>query len=64
VNNPTHNRLFLERRIAYRLQEIEFRKTNPELLAQNKRRIQTIIQSGQNIKRERDIHVTTSVTMI
>ena len=24
--NPTHNRQFLERRIAYKLQEIEFRK--------------------------------------
>lgn len=29
---PTHNRQFLERRIAYRLQEVEFRKVNPHRL--------------------------------
>lgn len=35
---PTHNRRLLEKRIAYRLQEIEFRKVNPELLERNRRR--------------------------
>ena len=31
-DTPTHNRQFLERRIAYRLQEVEFRKTDGNLL--------------------------------
>ena len=31
-DTPTHNRQFLERRIAYRLQEVEFRKVEIQLL--------------------------------
>jgi len=31
-DNPTHNRQFLERRIAYRLQENAFRQVDPSLL--------------------------------
>jgi hypothetical protein len=49
---PTHNRQFLERRIAYRLQEIEFRKVDRALVDRNKRRIQKIIDSGKNTKRD------------
>ena len=30
---PTYGRRFLEKRIAYKLQAIEFRKVNPELLS-------------------------------
>ena len=48
-SNTTHNRTFLERRIAHRLQEIEFRK-QPEgrnLLDRNKRQIDTLIQVGK-----------------
>ena len=32
ADTPTHNRQFLERRIAYRLQEVEFRKVDAHLL--------------------------------
>eukprot|EP01036_Dinobryon_divergens_P059643 gene59643-79568_t len=56
-DTPTHNRQFLERRIAYRLQEIEFRKVDRALMDRNKRRIQQIIDSGQNKKRDRDIRL-------
>src|SRR5689334_6940899 len=51
---PTHNRQFLERRIAYKLQEIESRKVAPELLSRNKRRIASLIEFGEAKKRERD----------
>ncbi|KGG93012.1 hypothetical protein P245_10620 [Comamonas thiooxydans] len=51
---PTHNRQFLERRIAYRLQEIEFRKVDPNLLERNKRRITSLIKTGSVKKRDRD----------
>ena len=53
-DTPTHNRVFLERRIAYRLQEIEFRKVDRNLMDRNDRRIKTIIETGQNKKRDRD----------
>ncbi|WLQ14326.1 DUF2924 domain-containing protein [Hahella aquimaris] len=42
---PTHVRTYLERRIAYRLQEEEFRKTNPELLESNQRRIAELVEA-------------------
>lgn len=48
-NTPTNNRQFLERRIAYKLQEIEYRKADPNLLERNKRRIATLIETG-NVK--------------
>jgi hypothetical protein len=53
-DTPTYNRPFLERRIAYKLQEIEFKKNDPELLARNQRRIAALIETGQHTKRERD----------
>ncbi|HMU65559.1 MAG TPA: DUF2924 domain-containing protein [Cellvibrionaceae bacterium] len=40
----THSRPFLVRRIAYQLQENEFRKVNPELLERNKARIEALIE--------------------
>lgn len=49
---PTYNRQFLERRIAYRLQEIEFRKVDPNLLDRNKRRITSLIETSQTKKRD------------
>lgn len=52
--NPTHNRQFLERRIAYKLQEIEFRKVNPALLDRNKRRIENLIDTGKVKTRDPD----------
>lgn len=57
TDNPTHNRQFLERRIAYRLQEIEFRKVDRALMDRNKRRIQQIIESGKNKKSDRDLQL-------
>jgi len=52
---PTHNRQFLERQIAYKLQEIEFRKENRNLLEKNQRRIATLIEKGKLSKRDRDV---------
>jgi len=52
--NPTHNRQFLERRIAYKLQEIEFRKVDPGLLDRNKRRIENFIETGKVKTRDPD----------
>ena len=52
--HPTHNRQFLERRIAYKLQEIEFRKVDPGLLDRNKRRIENLIETGKVKTRDPD----------
>lgn len=54
ADEPTHNRQFLERRIAFKLQEIAFRKENPALLERNKRRIDALITNGKMQKRERE----------
>jgi len=54
ASTPTHNRQFLERRIAYRLQEMEFRKVNPALLERNQRRIAALIETGKVKKTDRD----------
>ena len=51
---PTHIRTFLERRIAYKLQEIEFRKVDPNLMDRNNRKIATLIKTGKLRKRDRD----------
>jgi hypothetical protein len=32
---PTHNRQFLERQLAYKLQEVEVRKVDPGLMERN-----------------------------
>ena len=53
-DTPTHNRQFLERRIAYRLQEVEFRKVDSNLLERNKRRIASLVETGKIKKRDRD----------
>ena len=50
----THNRQFLERRLAYRLQEDAFRKVDPGLLERNRLRIESLIETGKNARRERD----------
>jgi hypothetical protein len=52
--NPTHNRQFLERRIAYKLQEMEFRMVGASMLDRNKRRIEAIVETGKVKKRDRD----------
>ncbi|ABC32282.1 conserved hypothetical protein [Hahella chejuensis KCTC 2396] len=51
---PTHVRAFLERRIAYRLQEVEFRKTNQKLLESNQRRIDDLVEATNPNKPVRD----------
>ncbi|MFO1369789.1 MAG: DUF2924 domain-containing protein [Marinagarivorans sp.] len=48
----THSRPFLVRRIAYQLQENEFRKVNPELLERNKARIEALIEQ-ERIKNDK-----------
>ncbi|WP_197456330.1 DUF2924 domain-containing protein [Ferrovum myxofaciens] len=62
-DTPIYNRQYLERRIAYRLQEIEFRKVDRNLMDRNARRIKTIIETGQNKKRDRD-HRPVAGTML
>lgn len=49
---PTHNRQFLERRLAYRLQEIAFCEVDPQMIARNQRRIQAILETGRNLQEE------------
>lgn len=56
-DNPTPNRQFMERRIAYKLQEIEFRKVDPNLLERNKRRIKALVETGKARKLDRDIRL-------
>ena len=53
-DTPTHNRPFLERRIAYQLQLIEFRKVDRNLLESNQRRIETLVRNGKLNQREKD----------
>lgn len=52
-DTPTHNRQFLERRIAYRLQELEFRKVDANLLDRNQRRIESLVETGSEETRPR-----------
>jgi hypothetical protein len=51
---PNYNRPFLERRIAYRLQELECRKADPHLLDTNKQRIAALMKAGKAKKRAAD----------
>ena len=51
-DTPTPNRQFLERRIAHKLQELEFCKTDQGLLDRNKRRIDALIKNGRATMRE------------
>ena len=44
---PTHIRSFLEKRLAYRLQEVEFRRAHQNLAEKNDRRINAIINTGK-----------------
>jgi Protein of unknown function (DUF2924) len=57
TDNTTHNRQFLERRIAYKLQEIEFRTVDPQLLERNARRIQALVETGRAPKRDRELRL-------
>ena len=53
--SPNRNRAFLERRIAYGLQERAFRKVNPGLLERNAHRIDKLLTTGKVSKTDRDI---------
>jgi hypothetical protein len=56
--NPTHNRQFLERRIAYKLQENAFRTVDAsQLLERNARRIQALIETGKAPKHDRELRL-------
>ncbi|MDG9672085.1 DUF2924 domain-containing protein [Hahella sp. CR1] len=48
---PTHVKTYLVRRIAYRIQEVEFRKLNPELLDNNRRRIAALTETAEQSKK-------------
>lgn len=63
ADTPNHNRQFLERRIAYRLQEVEFRKVNASLLDRNKRRIASLLETGKIKKRDRDYRPTAGTAL-
>jgi hypothetical protein len=60
---PTHNRRFLERRLAYRLQELEFRQIDPNLLDRNARRIAALLDAGQSKKRDRAYRPTAGTVL-
>jgi hypothetical protein len=51
---PSHNRQFLERRLACRLQENAFHTVAPELLERNRRRLDALVETGKNQRRDRD----------
>lgn len=53
--SPNSNRAFLERRIAYGLQERTFRKVNQGLLERNAHRIDKLLATGKVSKTDRDI---------
>jgi hypothetical protein len=61
---PTHNRQFLERRIAYRLQEAEFRKVDANLLDRNQRRIASLVETGKVKKRDRDYRPAAGTVLV
>lgn len=50
---PTHVRSFLEKRLAYRIQELEFKRKHKNLAEKNDRRINAIIHSGKKPLRDR-----------
>ena len=63
-DTPTHNRQFLERRIAYRLQEAEFRKVDANLLDRNQRRIESLVETGKVKKRDRDYRPAVGTVLV
>ncbi len=46
----SNSRPIMERRIAYRLQETEFRKQDAAMLERNKRHIAALIEKGKNVR--------------
>ena len=60
---PTHIRRFLERRIAYKLQEDEFRKHHAKLLEDNARHINSLIKTGK-VRRQNREHRPAAGTLL
>lgn len=52
---PHHIRTYLERRISYRLQEIEFKLHQPELAENNEHRIENLIKRTKQARTEQHI---------
>ncbi len=46
----SNSRPIMERRIAYRLQETEFRKQDPGMLQRNQRHIAVLIEKGRKVR--------------
>jgi len=63
-DTPTHNRQFLERRIAYRLQELDFRKVDANLLDRNQRRTESLVETGKVKKRDRDYRPAAGTVLV
>ena len=61
---PTHNRQFLERRIAYRLQEMAHRKVDRGIFERNKRRIQALVEYGKNKRFDRDFRPMAGTNLV
>jgi hypothetical protein len=58
TDNLTHNRQYLERRIAYKLQENAFRTVDDsQLLERNARRIRALVETGKAPKRDRELRL-------
>ena len=54
----------MERRIAYRLQEIAFCKVDRHLIDRNKRRIQAILETGRNTQDNRDAPLMAGTVLV
>jgi len=63
ADTPNANRAFLERRIAYKLQEVEFRKIDANLLERNQRRIAALLETGKVKKRDGDTRLAAGTVL-
>ncbi len=63
ADTPNANRAFLERRIAYKLQEIEFRKRDADLPERNQRRIASLLETGKVKKRDGDTRLAAGTVL-
>jgi hypothetical protein len=63
ADTPNANRAFLERRIAYKLQEIEFRTVDADLLERNQRRIASLLEAGKVKKRDGDTRLAAGTVL-
>lgn len=61
---PTHIRPYLERRLAYKMQELEFRRKHEDIVQNNERRIKAIIDTTKKPLRGRSPAPGTVLTRI